>query len=477
MTKTNFLFFGLILVFLTLLNIIFPAQSDDISHYLNTTTQQGFLHSYYHWNGRFGEILYSGFFAKYNNTIALNLLNACIGTLFFITFFLLIFAKIPKDKFDYLSLSLVCIILLNVNFAAIFLWLSGSFNYLLGNTLIIIALIPYRFFWAGSFHLSSYQSYIFGIFFGIFCIFAGWSSEHIGASVSFLFFLSLFYAFYKKIKLPFWYYLGIIGFLCGWMILLLSPGSAKRVMLFIQTGEFITLKQFISMGLIDQFLRINQTLNQQYQPVFAIFLFCFSYFYLFIQNIKVHLLHLLCTIPLMIIFACVFFKHVSGIIICIAVLLMIYNLTKTNKKYYLFAFLFCFWMLNAFAAIPVGSLPLRAKFAPILVLITLILLMFKDFYKNNAYKKLIQSTIQTLLAFSILASLLNWTYVRFQWEKMLEDVRRQKAQGLREIIVSKKYFHSFYKTDWGVPNIGGKNTWPNTSYAEFFDVESFDLKE
>lgn len=63
-----------------------------------------------------------------------------------------------------------------------------------------------------------------------------------------------------------------------------------------------------------------------------------------------------------------------------------------------------------------------------------------------------------------------------KWDKMVESVQRQKAQGIKNIVVDKNTFHSRYWNygDWGNPKgIENINNWPNTSYAQHFSVDSF----
>ena len=65
-----------------------------------------------------------------------------------------------------------------------------------------------------------------------------------------------------------------------------------------------------------------------------------------------------------------------------------------------------------------------------------------------------------------------------KWNKMTEDIAKQKAQGIEDIVVSSKYFHSFYKRygDWQNPT-DKADDFPNPSYAKHFGVKSFVVKE
>lgn len=471
-SQNSFLFLSIFII-LYLFNLVFPAQSDDIIHHFSALNND-FFASYLGWNGRFGELLYTGFFAKYNDYIWLDILNAFIGTTFIFALFFLIFARFPKDKLDYLSFFLLCIMLVNMNFATIFLWYAGSFNYLWGMCFIVLFLIPYRLFWDNmSISSNKYKPMLTCLLIPL-GICAGWSSEHIGATVSLLLVLSFGFAFYKKIKLPYWYYLGAMIFWIGWLILFFSPGSAKRAVIFAQTGSFIPLADFFHMSFIDQIIRINSTLNKYYSRGFAFFLLCFAFFYLFKQNIKLknykYFFILLATI-----LALIFTRHISAIFVYILILYATLQLGKQDQKYYLFTLLFGIWILIGLATFQIGSLPWRGKFGSELILITLIILMFREFYLDSSRQHLIEKSIKVVLCLSIIFCFTNWSYRGYQWNQLSKEIQKQKSQGIENIIVSKKYFYSLYRTDWGEPGTDDQD-WVNQAYAKHFQIKSFKVQ-
>lgn len=119
------------------------------------------------------------------------------------------FLRFPKDKIDFFLFVTLCAMLINSNFAAIFLWGSGSLNYLWGIGLIVCFLIPLRMFWEKTIKKEAickdwkiWNHILFVLIFFPLAFIAGWSSEHIGATTVFVIFLSIIYATYMKIKLP-----------------------------------------------------------------------------------------------------------------------------------------------------------------------------------------------------------------------------------------------------------------------------------
>ena len=60
----NLYIFGGLFIILLFLNLLYPAQTDDYALY-QRAVNDNFLSTYFDWNGRIGEILFSGYFAKF----------------------------------------------------------------------------------------------------------------------------------------------------------------------------------------------------------------------------------------------------------------------------------------------------------------------------------------------------------------------------------------------------------------------------
>ena len=63
---------------------------------------------------------------------------------------------------------------------------------------------------------------------------------------------------------------------------------------------------------------------------------------------------------------------------------------------------------------------------------------------------------------------------RIKWNAMLLSIKEQKERGMEDIVVDENTFKSFYKNfeNWGNPD-SNPSTWPNGSYARYFEVNSF----
>lgn len=139
-------------------NIALPPQSDDIEHIFSAGGFEGAKTRYLSWNGRIGELLFVGFIAKLNPYL-FDVLNASVGVIFVIVLFWLIFGRIPRGIKDASIIALIFVMLMNFcAFGANFAWGGGSLNYMWGSSLIMIFLLPYRFYalksiWGGDYKI------------------------------------------------------------------------------------------------------------------------------------------------------------------------------------------------------------------------------------------------------------------------------------------------------------------------------------
>ncbi|WP_279062201.1 DUF6056 family protein, partial [Campylobacter lanienae] len=225
----NLSIFGGLFIILLFLNLLYLAQADDYALY-QSALNGNFLSTYFNWNARIGEILFSGYLAKFVFSPIFDIINTFVGVAFFFFGFVLLFGRVIKDKIDVALLAFWFAILGFFGyFGSIFLWAAGSANYLWGVTLIFIFCIPYRLFWGQIYNhtqKSSHNLWInlayFG--FGFLAFLAGMASEFIGVMIIFVIIISFIYAIYHKISLPLWQIWGFFGFVAGWVTLYLSPG-------------------------------------------------------------------------------------------------------------------------------------------------------------------------------------------------------------------------------------------------------------
>lgn len=482
--------FGIVWIILFVLNVVFPPQTDDIVHYLilKDRPNYGFLTSYFEWNGRFFEQVWFYFFAEHIHSVWFDIINSLVGTCFIFTFYFLLFMHFPNKKSDYVFFSLICIMTINMAFATVFLWGAGSLNYLWAMETILVFLIPYRFFWNACLNekndiLSIKYKKLFILLLSIVGIIAGWSSEHVGAITCFVLLVSLIYLYVKKIKIPTWYYVGVFSFLIGWIILFVSPGSATRGEWIASSSsvfsdkDFVTIREFFSASIVDQIMRINTTLNSSCRKSFGFFLLVLIWFFIWKKKYaprkSIFLGILFSSIIVIVYFA---IKCSFALLLYILTLIILSLLAKQNKKYFLFLGLFVVWLMIGLTLIQFhGQVGLRARMGEGILLATMVVLMFREFYFGTKHQAMIEKGVFSILVLSVFLNLLNWGYYGYRWHKIVEYIQQEKERGNFDIVVDRNNFYSFYDKDFG--EVGeDKNVSTNKEYARYFGIKSFSVK-
>lgn len=137
----------IIFAFLLLVNILLPRQSDDFNHYYSALEGlKSAKNSYLHWNARIGELINNAFLAGINPYL-FDLLNAGVGVIFLLSFFVLIFCHLPRGFGDFATMAMILfIIMFSCAFGSVFAWGAGSLNYLWGLCFILLFLLPWRIY-------------------------------------------------------------------------------------------------------------------------------------------------------------------------------------------------------------------------------------------------------------------------------------------------------------------------------------------
>lgn len=483
--RNNCILFVLIYSILFSFNFAFPPQADDLSMYFSAK-EGNFGATYFSWNARIGEIFYTGYFAQFIESVVFDLLNSLMGTIFILSSFVLYRGKLPDKKQDYSMFALLCaLILLLCCFGSTFLWGAGSFNYLWGVGLIVLFLLPFRIFWEnpqGSLKASyGFIPLILGLLFGIFAVLAGMASE-MGFTLCIVLLLSLCFAFYQRIKLPFWYFFGCVGFWIGWLLLYLSPATKIRSAMKIEKGSMLNLSELLDMSFWDKLLTLDMTFSH-YTTIltFRVFLIVFFFFYLFktAKTLKIHhwIIGILLIIPYFILL-----KHTNVFLSLgtIAIILALsIKLAIQDKKYYWLASLFGIWCLIGVTLIQLtGTLPARARLLDSLLLIIMILKMFEEFYCASPQR--ITKAIGILLAFGITFVGFNAYQTAYKWNHLKQFIAQEKSLGKQEIIIPQKDKKQFFASqkyfkDFGSPEDDIEN-WHNRAYARYFDLKSFKIE-
>lgn len=115
-------------------------------------------------------------------------------------------------------------------FGQSYLWITGAANYLYGILIVLCVLIPYRLYInvdSSNFH-PLFEALSACIYFFL-CIIAGWTNENtsIAMIVMMIGYIARFCL--KSRRIHAWSVTGCIGGIIGCMLVLLSPGTAKRL--------------------------------------------------------------------------------------------------------------------------------------------------------------------------------------------------------------------------------------------------------
>ncbi len=448
------------------------------------------------WNGRIGELLKVAFGSYLSTTIWFAFINAFIGVSVIYLFFAMLFLRFPKaniQDFGFLSL-IVFVIMQRASFGAIFYWAAGSLNYLWAYCLILLFLLPYRLFF-GDFDSTSTQnpeskfthsrlhtsSTLFTLIMFMLGICAGWGSE-LNAVLIVVLCSGVVYAFCTKKKLPLWYIAGLVGFVCGWIILYSSPGSAKRMALMIEMGWAYSLHDLWEMSFYEKLALLQNRFGRMDRWISNIVAFTFAVWILK-KYASLKTLIKVIIIAMMIIVFFVLRKHCNGGLFfgLIATLCLFggYSLdsSRESKLCYGIGGLLVIYSLYSLVTLQI-ALPERAKLHFTLLLIAMLAIVWwyvKPYLgRFDLYLRMAMMCLCVGYGAFVISACMDMS---FKWHKMLGFIDGSKQAGQSHIVIDKNTFHSYYShySDWGNPS-ENPNEWPNNVYARVFGVESFVAK-
>lgn len=232
---------------LLFLNIKTPLLGDDLTYeFIFNSTQriESFKdvvtsqYEHYHtWGGR-----------VVVHTIAQLLLmlapltSDILNTFAFLSLIALMYLHVNTKK--QLSLSLFAGLFLLIwflePFADTILWITGSANYLWGTVIILAFLLPYRLY-EGKESSSLLTSLLKNLMLLVGGILAGWTNENTAAGMIVMLILFLLYYKLNKWKFPVWAFVGLVGALLGYVLMITAPGNFVRASETGSTSLFVIL--------------------------------------------------------------------------------------------------------------------------------------------------------------------------------------------------------------------------------------------
>ncbi len=245
----------------------FPASHNTQGDFFNwSLIWAEFKNSYFTMTGRVGMIFWSFLLLSFGrmpfNQDPANFILAGINAVVFVGFlwsvYMLAFARRPnfqnaRDRFNWVILFLLSMTILARKGDTIF-YISGYVTYSWAMATIFAFGVFYRLAWADKtifrFKKNSWQEIGFIVFIALFGFLAGMSYEIGGILALTLLLLGFIYKlFVVREKLPRWCYIGLIGFILGYIVLMTAPGNYIRL-----SDSYFD--KFHQLSFVDKLLRI-----------------------------------------------------------------------------------------------------------------------------------------------------------------------------------------------------------------------------
>lgn len=236
------------------------------------------------WNSRLGEQL-AIVFLGFNKTF-FNILNSIITTMFMFLIFSYSFGRRINTKSIDDLYALIFIFSLYLCFmprlGEITFWLAGASNYLWGVIILLLFFLPYR--------LVIYTSEIRKLkvlptlIFTLFGFVAGMTNENT-VPVFLLLICLMYFGFRKKnVRLPVWFYSGAGALAIGYMTLILSPSTQRRI------NFYNELFNITDVTFVDYILRMQNVINAfiHSSAFFLIIFFAVLGIYLLIRWVSIN---------------------------------------------------------------------------------------------------------------------------------------------------------------------------------------------
>ena len=426
-------FLSLLFVWFLVLNILTPPQGDDWNYILsNRDSMLNSIDVFLNWNSRLGEFIFSSFLSQLPDFV-FDLLNSIVACSFVLLFFYVAFLRFPSNLFDFSIVALfLLLLLLLMSFEEVFLWGSGSLNYLWGFSLSLLFLIPYM-----KLNIKMGGGRCCIIFICGFIIGMWHESTSSLLLASLVVYLIALKFIYKK-SIPLWFYLGIIGLFIGFCVLFFSPGQNSRILNEASKYDYLSIRDFLALGVRDGIARLSivfhNTLNQN--PLFfPIFAFIISFVYAFFNQIKSRISCIAVLFVSFVLFLLILVEFpLLAYLIIFAMFVYIYIKSK-DSRFLICALCLSFYFLSILSTFQLLNLPFRSRSLGVLLLVVTILILSKNYLIN---KKIQYATLVISLSYF---SYVCYSYydLNVKWNNLINIVNNAKDnyKGKQEIIYGK----------------------------------------
>lgn len=309
------------------------------------------------------------------------------------------------------------------------LWITGSANYLWGTLILLMFLLPYKRLYETLSEKADNNSLFKALYLFIGGVIAGWTNENMVAASIFLLFVFFVYARFSKWQLPIWFYSGFVGFVIGFLLMVLAPGN---------------------------FARYEQTLVEQGGEHLSKISVLASQFVTAVSGLFFYLIPAITTFLVLLVFA----KY--------------WNRGRTNSQQLAIVF-----FATALVAVLVMTFspvfPERAWFGIIILSIISIVLVYNELNFDIAFLRNIRAVFFSVLGIALIGYYLSGykdlARVNQVFEKRAKIMEEQKKNGVMDFV-----FDHEIKSKSRINNLSDFSNdpayWANCFYARYYGVNS-----
>jgi len=420
-----------ILLFL-MLNIYTPLIADDYSYSIGIHSVFGIFpsiyNSYFNWSGR-SVVIFLGQFWLLIGKPFFNIANTLVYCAFILLVQFHITGNIKKiSAWLFLTINIFFWFFVS-EWGQVFLWLIGSCGYLWSTVIILLFLVPFRKKQDNPYYKLNVPLSI--LFFPA-GILAGWNAENSGAAVLFLLIAYFVTKIIKKNQFALFEVLGTIGFLTGFSLLIAAPGNYVRAEVIRELGLGYMNDPFL-VKYIKRFVDITRMFIRNHGFLLMIISIILGFDHVYHQKRR---------LPM--------FSYFYALAALASVYSMLLSPAFPDRS---------FLIVLVFSVITLGNILIQME------------LPLPKIIERNAAVALIAVLI--LLAYSFLSASKAIAVVYLRWYDRAEYILSEKEKGnleieVRPIITTNKYVALYGLLDL----LEDKNDWPNTSIANYFDINS-----
>jgi len=154
-----------------------------------------------------------------------NIANSLCYLIFCLTVYFLAVGRSIRSEL--LLLTTVIIWFFTPMFGQTVMWLTGSCNYLWCGTIILLALLPFRFYEEKQTRLL--KSKVLAIAMIPLFFISGITNENTAGAMILIMLLFILFYYKRKITIPAFAYTGVLFSICGFIAMIFAPGNSMRV--------------------------------------------------------------------------------------------------------------------------------------------------------------------------------------------------------------------------------------------------------